>query len=220
MEYPQILNLIDDYLDRLTEARALLLDRDDPPISAEKRAAKPTAARNAPRRSAVREKQAALALEMPVATDVTAASKTRATTERQSNRRMKKAQDSAPSLPFVQDELFLPQPQSTQPQEEIVEEVVEVREQEALHEVVVPTVVKVRAQQRPSGRSKRRTVAARALGGQVSAAPVFIPAAKIRQELAQKVPQSGTDGEKAGSPAEVPLTAEMLTQRWVQGLTS
>jgi hypothetical protein len=51
----------------------------------------------------------------------------------------------------------------------------------------------------------------------VSAAPVFIRAEQILQERAQKVPKSGTKEE--GSEA-VPLTAEMLTQRWVQGLTS
>jgi hypothetical protein len=48
----------------------------------------------------------------------------------------------------------------------------------------------------------------------VSAAPVFIPAARVQQELTQKA-EAGTKEEGA---VEMPVTVELLTQRWVQGL--
>ncbi len=214
MEYPHILNLIDDYLDRLTEARELLLSCDSPPISAEKKRTVIATVSKTPRRSAAREKQAVLALTMFPATAETSTTAKTGATEKRSNRRIKKAQEAVVAPVSIQDELFLQPP----PSEPLHAEEIEEREQETPQEPVAPSVVKVRAQRRPSGRSKAPTVAAeRALGGLVSAAPVFIRAEQIRQELAQKVTPSGTEG---AIPAEVPLTAEMLTQRWLQGLSS
>jgi hypothetical protein len=51
----------------------------------------------------------------------------------------------------------------------------------------------------------------------VSAAPVFIPAAKVREERIQKA-EAGMKEERAVE--EMPVTVELLTQRWVQGLVS
>jgi hypothetical protein len=210
MEYPHILNLIDDYLDRLTEARDVLRAFDNPSMSKQQPTAQSTTLKKAAR-SAASEKQAALALEMiPSPLDEPATRpKTRSASNKGNGARRTKVQDSAPTLPFVQEELSL-QP----PREEVVAE-----ERAPLQEVLeAPSAVKVRAVRRPSVRSKTNTATtARALGGVVSAAPVFIRAEQILQERAQKVPKSGTKEE--GSEA-VPLTAEMLTQRWVQGLTS
>jgi hypothetical protein len=215
MEYPHILNLIDDYLDRLTGARQVLLAADNTAMSAPPHAAQPTTSGKTSR-SMAREKQTALALErIPAWSDESAA---KSKTNKRSSIRKPKAQDSAPTLPFPQDELVLQEPTLERPHEEEVN-----GPEEALPQVVLsaPSVLKVRAPRRPSGRSKATTVAtARALGGMVSAAPVFIPAEQIRQERAQKVTKSGTEGDGSGSSAAVPLTAEMLTQRWVQGLTS
>jgi hypothetical protein len=211
MEYPHILNLIDDYLDRLTEARGVLLTFDNPSMSKQQQAAPQAIARKTARRAA-KEKQAALALEMiPAHSDEPVVRpKTKPAIDKRKGERRTKVQDSAPTLPFVQEELALQPPR---------EEVVVVEERAPLPEVPeAPSAVKVRAVRRPSTRSKTSTATtARALGGMVSAAPVFIRAEQILQERAQKVPKSGTKEE--GSEA-VPLTAEMLTQRWVQGLTS
>jgi hypothetical protein len=211
MEYPHILNLIDDYLDRLTEAREVLLAFDGPSMSKQELAAPQATARKTAR-SAAKEKQAALSLEMiPAQPDEpVASSKKRPAVNKSKSERRTKVRDAAPTLPFVQEELALQPP---------LEEEVVAQEEAPLQEVPeAPTAVKVRAVRRPSVRSKTSTGAtARALGGMVSAAPVFIRAEQILQERAQKVPKSGTKEE--GSEA-APLTAEMLTQRWVQGLTS
>jgi hypothetical protein len=87
--------------------------------------------------------------------------------------------------------------------------------------VVSGTVVRVRAQRRPTTRRRSAGVPeSRALGGAVSAAPVFIPAEKIRQERTQKELEAAASRESQGPSEAAPLTAEMLTQRWVQGLTS
>jgi hypothetical protein len=65
-------------------------------------------------------------------------------------------------------------------------------------------------------RRRRVTPMPRALGGMVSAAPVFIPAARLQQELTQKAEA----GMKEEGAVESPVTVELLTQRWVQGLVS
>jgi hypothetical protein len=70
----------------------------------------------------------------------------------------------------------------------------------------------------PKRKTRRRRVSPmpRPLGGMVSAAPVFIPAARVQQELTQKT-EAGTKAEGA---VEMPVTVELLTQRWVQRLVS
>jgi hypothetical protein len=65
-------------------------------------------------------------------------------------------------------------------------------------------------------RRRRVTPMPRALGGMVSAAPVFISAARLQQELTQQA-EAGTKEEGA---VEMPVTVELLTQRWVEGLVS
>jgi site-specific recombinase XerD len=65
-------------------------------------------------------------------------------------------------------------------------------------------------------RRRRVTPMPRALGGTVSAAPVFIQAARLQQESTQKA-EAGTKEEGA---VEMPVTVKLLTQRWVQGLVS
>jgi hypothetical protein len=61
---------------------------------------------------------------------------------------------------------------------------------------------------------------ARALGGSVPAAPIFIPAGQVFQERLQRQVESASEGIPSGSTASVPLTAELLARRWVQGLAS
>jgi hypothetical protein len=58
-----------------------------------------------------------------------------------------------------------------------------------------------------------------ALSGLVPAGPVFIPAAQIRHERSLKQQVSAMERELLG-PAAVPLTVELLSQRWIQDSTS
>jgi hypothetical protein len=213
MEYPHILNLIDDYLDRLTGARGVLLAADSTAVSAQQYKTQPATAGKASGRRA-RGKQTTLLLESAPPQEPAAKSKTKKPT----SKRSPKSQDFAPTLPFAQDELFLQETTTAEPHEERVEV-----EEQGLPEVVVsaPSAIRVRAPRQPSARRNATTaVTARALGGLVSAAPVFIRAEQIRQERAEKVPKSGTKADGSGSAPPPPLTAEMLTQRWLQGLNS
>jgi hypothetical protein len=61
---------------------------------------------------------------------------------------------------------------------------------------------------------------ARALGGPVPALPIFIPAEQISQERSQRNVAPVSDGSPSRSTVAVPLTAELLARRWVQGLAS
>jgi hypothetical protein len=213
MEYPHILNLIDDYLDRLTGARGVLLAADTAAESAQQFTTQPATSGKAPGRRA-RGKQTALALDAAPPQEPAAKLKTK----KPASMRRPKAQDFAPTLPFTQDELFLQETSAAEPHEERVEV-----EEQGPPEVVAsaPSAIRVRAPRQPSARRNATTAAtARALGGLVSAAPVFIRAEQIRQEQAEKVPKSGTKADGSGSAAVPPLTAEMLTQRWLQGLNS
>jgi hypothetical protein len=213
MEYPHILNLIDDYLDRLTGARGVLLAADSTAVSAQQYKTQPATTGKASGRRA-RGKQTILALA-PAPPQESAA---KLKTKKPIRMRRPEAQEFAPTLPFAQDELFLQETTTAEPHEERVE----VEEQGSPQVVVsAPTAIKVRAPRQPSARRNATTAAtARALGGLVSAAPVFIRAEQIRQEQAEKVPKSGTKADGSGSAVAPPLTAEMLTQRWLQGLTS
>jgi hypothetical protein len=125
--------------------------------------------------------------------------------------------ESQHAFSVVQNELF-PQEQPREPSREKQE--TNAKEERPLRTTAPAVVdVQVRAPRKPSTRNKAvNAPAARALGGMVSAAPVFIPAERVRQEHLQKATKKGTQ-EEASSPATAPLTVEMLTQRWVQGLT-
>ena len=79
-----------------------------------------------------------------------------------------------------------------------------------------PVELREATEPRQETRRKRLTPMPRALGGMVSATPVFIPAARLQQELTQKA-EAGTKEEGA---VEMPVTVALLTQRWVQGLVS
>jgi hypothetical protein len=81
-----------------------------------------------------------------------------------------------------------------------------------------PATVELQVASEPKREVRRRRPAPvpRALGGMVSAAPVFISAERVRRELTQKA----ETGMKQEAAEEAPVTAELLTQRWVQGMVS
>jgi hypothetical protein len=217
MEYPRILTLIDSYLDRLTEARQVLLELESASGNDQKRRPQATASKRA-LKAAARESQARLAFDITPPQLETPKPKSKAKANKRAGLRIAlESTESQPTFSVVQNELF-PQEQPREPSREKQE--TDATEGRPLRTTTPAAVnVEVRAPRKPSTRSKAvNAPAARALGGTVSAAPVFIPAERVRQEHLQKATKKGTQ-EEASSPATAPLTVEMLTQRWVQGLT-
>jgi hypothetical protein len=210
MQYVHILSLIDTYLDRLKEARQVLLALDDSPSRA-RRLVGPPPIRMKKLKTPGSERQGLLGLEItpPKRKRTTESTKIKAAaTKRVAVRSTTPPRISEPV--FVQDELF-PEAQAPQPAQHAGQE----KNEKRLDLVVAEPVVTIIA---PAQRSRTRTKTAkapveRALGGSVSAAPVFIPAAQIRQERSEK-----TQADSVASSTAAPLTAELLTQRWVQGL--
>jgi len=210
MQYVHILSLIDTYLDRLKEARQVLLALDDSPSRARKLAGPPPI-RMKKLKTPGSERQGVLGLELtpPKRKRTTEPTKIKAAaTKRVAVRATIPPRSSEPD--FVQDELF-PEAQAAQPAQHAEQEQNEKQLDQAVGQPVATKIV-------PAQRSRTRTKTAkapveRALGGTVSAAPVFIPAARIRQERSEK-----TQADSVASSTAAPLTAELLTQRWVQGL--
>jgi hypothetical protein len=216
MEYPRILNLIDGYLDRLTEARQVLLALDSESWNGQKRGSQ-TAAKKRALKTAARERQSPLAFEIPPFQPETPRQKPRSKTNKPARIRTAKTSAESQEAWFVQDELF-PQEQQREPSR--VKQGTDAMEGKPLRTIArAARSVEVRAQRKPTTRNKAANApAARALGGTVSAAPVFIPAEQVRQE--QKATYNGAQGKASEPTTAAPLTVELLTQRWVQGLTS
>lgn len=209
MEYPRILTLIDNYLDRLAEARQVLLELASASGNGQERRSQAPANKRA-LKAAARERQARLAFDITLSQPETPKANKRAS--------LRMTQESTESQAIsVQNELF----PHTQPQESSrAKQETDGQEGKTLR-TIAPAAVSVapRAQRKSSTRNRADNApAARALGGTVSAAPVFIPAERVRQEHLEKATKKSTQDE-ASSPATAPLTVEMLTQRWVQGLT-
>jgi hypothetical protein len=218
MEYPRILNLIDDYLDRLAEARQVLLELNGDAKESQKRGSQAAVNKRA-LKAAARERQARLAFEITTSQPETPRRKPSSKTDKRASKRTTEASSETKAAAFVQNELF---PQG-KPSELLREhQTADATEGPPLSVATpVPSSVKVRTPRKPTERSKTASAPAlRALGGTISAAPVFIPAERVRQEHSQKATNKGTKEEASESAAATPLTVEMLTQRWVQGLTS
>jgi hypothetical protein len=220
MQYTHILNLIDTYLNRLTEAREVLFSLATPPDRA-RNPATGGPIRMKKLRAPGKDKQAKLALE------ITPPERSQATAPPRKQAVARKWVDVRSPVPpriskptFVQDELFLPE-QEQRVHENVVAEVLAEKEPELLIPTEIkPAVVKI-VTRKVTTRSKPSGPAVpRALGGMVSAAPVFIPAAQIHQERSQKRQELDAKFDSSKSSVSVPLTAELLTQRWVQGLNS
>ena len=221
MQYAHILNLIDTYLNRLTEAREVLRSLTTTSDRARNLAtARPIRMKKL--RAPGKDKQARLALEItpPERTQATAPPRTQAVARKRVAGRVPVPPRISNQL-FVQDELFLPE-REPRAHENVVAEVLAEKETKLLSPTESrPAVVKIVTRRKVTTRSKPSGPAVpRALGGMVSAAPVFIPAAQIRQERSQKMQESDANFGFSESSTAVPLTAELLTQRWVQGMSS
>ena len=213
MQYVHILNLIDDNLDRLTKARQLLLPLDGLPTSAPERAMRP-AARQKTRPMAGSEKPATASPQISPRQSKKKANSTSIEPVAGKPHVIRRNKTPGPVLapPLILNQLFSQEQLEGTHQEPVVQRVSSA--------ISAPTVGKAPTQR---NRSKRnRAPVAGALSGSVSAAPVFIPAEQIRRERSQRGAASGTKhevGGPAGSTAAVPvapLTAELLTRRWLQ----
>lgn len=200
MGYAHILEMLDEYLDRLTRARQLLMTLEGQAATAE--ALPSSRSKQAPqRRDAAVGKQAR--------------AKKRETNKSKGN--SVRTRSRATEVRSLQKELF--------PEEAVNAAVPETRREMSLKakekamavqpETSVAPVTLQAAEPKRETRRRQAPPMPRALGGMVSATPVFISAEKVRQELTQKA-----EAAKDEIAIEPPITAELLTQRWVQGLVS
>ncbi len=91
------------------------------------------------------------------------------------------------------------------------------REQGAPYEKADPPSPQRKLTLRPLPARRRSTPPQTALNTPAPARPVFVTAEQIRREQVQK--QTGLEAERVGfNLAAVPLTAELLTQRWISEL--
>jgi hypothetical protein len=204
MQYVHILNLIDTYLDRLAEARRVLLALDGPPKRTQQRAARTPAATKT-LKTVGREKPAAPMLEVAPSRrkKATPAPVAKPTGNKLAIVSSAKTPDAIAEASLIVAQLLAQKQSGTE--EKPVEPIANCLRVKA-----------VTRRERTTRRKAINTPMTRALGGTVSTAPVFIPAAQIHQER----PEFGTKRADSGTAEVVPLTAELLTQRWVQGLVS
>jgi hypothetical protein len=207
MQYVHILNLIDAYLDRLTEARRVLLTLDGPSKRTQQRRSQTPAATKT-LKAAGREKPAAPMLEVrpPRRKKATPATIPKQTESKLALVSSVKTPDAIPEASLVVG-LLLAETRQSGTEQKPLEPIANIRRVKA-----------VTRRERTTRRKAIDTPLTRALGGTVSTAPVFIPAAQIRQERIEAETKRVDPGASAADV--VPLTAELLTQRWVQGLVS
>jgi hypothetical protein len=83
----------------------------------------------------------------------------------------------------------------------------------------VPLVARVQTQRKRRALIKLSvTPLATPLGGLVPTGPIFIPAELIRQKQSQSRQESVMERGASGPSAIVPVTAELLTRRWIRSL--
>jgi hypothetical protein len=219
MQYAHILTLIDADLERLKKARILLTTPDSPPKGTQKRAPNPpfrsktlsTAARQKPAAPALqidehevsqrKKARPAIRWKKPAASKLGAARLAKAP-----------APAASESALVLDDRIRQEQPQGQRAQ--VVEEGV-------FGPATVPLGAGVQIRRKKRAPSKSSvTPPATPLGGIVPTGPIFIPAELIRQKQSQSRQESVMERGASGPPAIVPLTAELLTQRWIQSPVS
>jgi len=215
MQYVHILALIDADLERLKKVRLLLTTLDTPPKGTQKRAPNPPV-RSKTLKTAERQKPAAPALQIDeheVSQRKKARPEMRLKKPMVSNlgaARLAKAPAPAASESalVLDDQIRQEQPQGQRAQ--------------AFGQIATtPLVARVQTQRKRRALSKLSvTPLATPLGGLVPTGPIFIPAELIRQKQSQSRQESVMERGASGPPAIVPLTAELLTQRWIQSRVS
>jgi hypothetical protein len=219
MQYVHILALIDADLERLKKVRLLLTTLDTPPKGTQKRARNPPV-RLKTLRTAERQKPAAPAfqidehevsqrknarptmrLKKPAVSNLGAASLAKAP-----------APAASESALVLDDQIRQEHPQ--------VQRAAQVVEESAFGQLApIPLVARAQTRRKRRALSKPSvTPLATPLGGLVPTGPIFIPAELIRQKQSQSRQESVMEGGASGPSAIVPLTAELLTRRWIRSL--
>jgi hypothetical protein len=214
MQYVHILALIDAELERLKEVRLLLTTLDTPLKGTQKRAPNPPV-RSKTLRTAEKQKPTAQIDQCDVSQRKKTASAMRLQKPALSNpsaARFAKAPPPAVSESTLVSDDQIRQEQSQGQRAPVVEE-------NSFSQMArIPPVARVRTRRKRRALSKLSvTPLATPLGGPVPTEPVFIPAELIHPKQSRSRQESVTERGAAGPPAAVPLTAELLAQRWIQG---
>ena len=217
MQYVHILALIDADLERLKKVRQLLTTLNTPPKGTQKRARNPPV-RSKTLRTAERQKPAAPALQIdehevsqrkkatpamrlkkPAVSNLGAASLAKAP-----------APAASESALVLDDQIRQEHPQG--------QRAALVVEESAFGRIApIPLVARVQRERKRRALSKpSATPLATPLGGVVPTGPIFIPADQIRQKQSQSRQESVMERGASGPSAIVPLTAELLTRRWIR----
>jgi hypothetical protein len=216
MRYAHILALIDTDLERLKKARLLLTTPDTPLKGTQKRAPNPPG-RSKTLRTVIRQEPASPALQFDEH-EVSQRKKARPV------RTLKKPAVGKPaaarlagapeppaseSAPVLDDQIRTEQRLGQRPQ---------VVDESAFGPIAtIPLVARVQTQRKRRALSKLSvTPLPTPLGGLVPTGPIFIPAGLIRQKQSQSQQDPVMEHGASNPPAIVPLTAELLKQRWIQ----
>jgi hypothetical protein len=219
MQYVHILNLIDAYLDRLKRARQILTAPDTHPKRSLKRT--PQSLRSPKTlKTAERENPAAPARQF---------GKYEISHRKKATSAMLKKKPGMINLTaacFAKAETVVSEPALVLveqiPHEEHQAQRGRLAEESALGQIVTTLLTaKVPTKRRRSTLSKAPVAPlATALGGVIPDVPIFIPAERVRLERFKRQPASVIERGPFGLNATVPLTVELLTQRWLQNLVS
>jgi hypothetical protein len=217
MQNVHILALIDADLERLKKVRLLLTTLDTPPKGTQKRTRNPPV-RSKTLRTAERQKPAAPALQIdehevsqrknarpalrlkkPAVSNLGAASLAKAP-----------APAASESALVLDDQIRQEHPQG--------QRAAHVVEESAFGQLApIPRVARAQTQRKRLSKLSV-TPLATPLGGLVPTGPIFIPADQIRQKQSQSRQESVMERGASGPSAIVPLTAELLTRRWIRSL--
>jgi len=219
MQYVHILALIDAELERLKKVRLLLTTLDTPPKGTQKRARNPPV-RSKTLRTAERQKPAAPAFQIDeheVSQRKNARPAVRSKKPAVSNLGLASLAK-APAPAASESALVLnDQIRQEYPQGQRAAQVVE---ESAFGQLApIPLVARVPTKRKRRALSKLSvTPLATPLGGLVPTGPIFIPADQIRQKQSQSRQESVMERGASSPSAIVPLTAELLTRRWIRSL--
>ena len=220
MQYAHILALIDADLERLKKARLLLTTDDTPRKGTQKRAPNPPV-RSKTLRTAARQKPTAPVLqidehEVLQRKQATPVRKLKKTALRNPGAvRLANAPELAASQSALVPDAQIRQEQPQGQRAQVVDE-------HAFGQIAaIPLVARVQTQRKRRALSKLPAAPpATPLGGLVPTGPIFIPAELIRQKQSQSRQESVIEHGASGPPAIAPLTAELLTRRWIRSLVS
>jgi len=204
MQFPHVIALIDEYLDRLIEVRRLLADLDLQ--AAKRKAAAIVPSRVAQLKSKVTGRLAARPIDLA------------------SRPRFVPRKTSKPLVQKLTTESLIEKP--TMPREATLAAVF----------IAPPATVMPRGPDNQNAKqkamvhprtnlpSKKRVVPLRisaktsvsALGGTIPTGPIVVSAQQIRIEHSLRQQEATVRRDPFSSPNTIPLTAELLTQRWIQ----